>query len=196
MVALGCATANADTLTGTATADDQFLAFISTDNSTLGTPIGSGNLWLNSFPVGSGTLTPGTTYYLHIIAINTGGPEGFIGSFSLNGTGFKFSNGTQTLVTNTANWSGIAVNDPNVWTTPTGPVQIDTSYIGSPYSYWGVPGTIDPSAQWIWANPTVGYYADLSTTIYSTPEPGTIILLGSGLLGLVGVVRRKLGICA
>jgi PEP-CTERM motif len=27
----------------------------------------------------------------------------------------------------------------------------------------------------------------------STPEPGTLILMGSGLLGLAGVIRRKLG---
>jgi hypothetical protein len=30
------------------------------------------------------------------------------------------------------------------------------------------------------------------TSSTSTPEPGTLILLGSGLLGAVGVVRRKL----
>ena len=29
-------------------------------------------------------------------------------------------------------------------------------------------------------------------TASSTPEPGTLVLLGSGLLGAVGVIRRKL----
>ena len=29
---------------------------------------------------------------------------------------------------------------------------------------------------------------------YSTPEPGTMLLFGSGILGLAGVIRRKLGV--
>jgi hypothetical protein len=37
----------------------------------------------------------------------------------------------------------------------------------------------------------VAFYADVN---YSTvPEPGSVFLLGSGLLGLVGLVRRKIG---
>ncbi len=31
-------------------------------------------------------------------------------------------------------------------------------------------------------------------TTSSTPEPGTLVLLGSGLLGAVGVLRRKLNV--
>ena len=31
-----------------------------------------------------------------------------------------------------------------------------------------------------------------TVTLYSTPEPGSLLLLGSGALGLAGVIRRKL----
>jgi hypothetical protein len=42
-----------------------------------------------------------------------------------------------------------------------------------------------------------GWYSleDVSVT-RGTPEPGTMLLFGSGLLGLAGAVRRKLGMSA
>ena len=33
---------------------------------------------------------------------------------------------------------------------------------------------------------------DLAFALYATPEPGTLVLMASGLLGLAGVIRRKL----
>ena len=37
-----------------------------------------------------------------------------------------------------------------------------------------------------------GAPAVLVTDLGSTPEPGTLVMLGSGLVGLAGVLRRKL----
>jgi hypothetical protein len=219
IVAVGCVAANADTLntlTGTVTADDTFIAYISTSDSTLGTEFasttpsditGHASTWEVQYPI-STLLGNNTTYYLHIVVANGGGgPEAFTGTFSLAGTSFQFSNGTQTLGTNATNWTG-AENDGSVtyvggvgsvssWAAPSALASLENT--GTYNTYNG----IYPGAEWIWSqggSESTTDVADLSTTITSritaTPEPGSFILLGSGLLGLAGVVRRKFGICA
>jgi len=53
-------------------------------------------------------------------------------------------------------------------------------------------GTAAPGAGSEWFSTTTGG-GGASTAIFSTtPEPGTLLLLGSGLLGLIGYGRRKL----
>ena len=91
-------TAQATTLSGNLTADNDFAAYISTDDSVLGTVLTGGNDWTITNTL-SQSLTAGVTNYLHIVALNQGGPDGFIGSFSLSDSLFKFANGTQSLVT-------------------------------------------------------------------------------------------------
>src|SRR5689334_23246001 len=80
-------------LSGTTTADDAFFAYISSDDTTRGTLIGSGTSWQSSYNVLSGSLTTGT-WYLHVEAIDQVAPAAFSGVFNLNGTGL-FANGTQ-----------------------------------------------------------------------------------------------------
>ncbi len=64
----------------------------------------------------------------------------------------------------------------------------------------GVPAgtTFDLTAFSLSANPVVGgngyVWTPYSTDVLnvSTPEPGTLVMFGSGLLGLAGIIRRKL----
>jgi hypothetical protein len=211
-VFLAVQTGGATTLTGNLTADNAFFAYISTSNSTLGTLVASGNDWGTTFSIDPTTLTPGVTYYLHIEAINYGGPGAVLGEFSLSDSDFYFANGSQTLLTDTTDWSG-GFNDDNSdpnssqpWVTPTGAV---TSFGENGVGPWGTRPGISGSADWIWPSDPTSYgcgtggyptngdcTVDISTTIYSTvsevPEPSTVSLFMVGGLALL-VARQRLG---
>ncbi len=184
--ALAASQAHATTLSGNLTSDDAFYAYISTNNSVLGTPVyvtgvetssggtnGAGGIWWGySYSFTGITLTPGQTYYLQIEAINYSQAAGFIGDFTLSGSGFTFANGQQELLTNTANWvggfnsslpSGYNQAGPNFapppssWVEPGGGVysQGSNGQSGLPWNSASWAGekpvtNIGTGAQWIW----------------------------------------------
>ena len=56
-------------------------------------------------------------------------------------------------------------------------------------------GLFDQQTNGVWAQfpgSSLGAFAVLSGGTTGTPEPGTLVLLGTGLLGLGGIVRRRL----
>ena len=208
IVALAClsiAAASATTISGSLTADNAFFAYISTDNSTLGTLVASGNSWPTTFTINAAALTPGVTNYLQIEVINYGAQGGFIGDFTLSDTGFHFANGTQSLSTDTTDWSGIYNSSNNMvvaqpWVQPTaGVVSFGANGVGP----WGTRPGISATADWIWPNDAnslpngsacANCTVDFSTVITPgsvVPEPASLLIFGSGALAVAGMLRRK-----
>jgi hypothetical protein len=197
------------TLTGNLTADNQFDAYISTSNSTLGTLVASGTNWQQSYSF-STTLTAGTTYYLHVVAWNdplitpaTGGnPDAFIGSFSLTGSGFTFADGGASLDTDTTDWQADVVSSPAYPMTSgswVAPGDAPTSFATNGNGIWGtvnggpVAG-ISSNADFIWGD----QIADTGESFFSTkitasavPEPAGWALMLVGLGGIGGFLRRR-----
>jgi hypothetical protein len=168
------------TLNASMTVDNLFTASISTDPTMEGTSFLSGANWPQTF-TGSTTLTDPGTYYLHITAVDQGPPAMFIGLFTLDSVNATFSNGTQSLVTNTADWtvSATGYGDPGVT-----PLDIGPNGIGP----WGNFPGMGPDAHFIW-HPNLPLTAYFTAVITVVPAPATFLPLAS--IGLLALRRRR-----
>lgn len=177
----------ASTLSGTLTADDSFVAFISTSDSLAGTQIASGDNWGLPQSFSNINLSSGQDYYLHIHAWDVYGLiSAFLGKFDLSGNGFSFANHSTSLVTNATDWK--------VSTTGFG-----SNYLPSPFDYgangvspWFTMSGIDTTAHWLWT--TQGSLGDayFSTKITSTvPLPAAWAMMALGLPFIRLVSTRK-----
>ena len=179
--------ARAQSVSGFLTVDDLFTAHLSTSPNTLGTPIATGSNWQQTYSFSNVALTLGQNYWLQVKATDTGAPGAFVGSFSLAGSGFQFSNGQQTLTTNVTNWlvsaTGFGVGN-------SAPFSLGLNGVGP----WGTRPNISSSADVIWStDECVTCPRYFQTKISSTavvPEPSTYALMAFGLAGLF-FVRRK-----
>jgi hypothetical protein len=180
--------AQATTLTLKLTADNAFDAYLSTSDATLGALIGSGSDWTNTYSF-SQALPGGGPLFLHIVAVNGGGPDGFIGSFGLSDAGRHFSTGGEALDTDTADWKA----DPfgGTWAAPAGtPISEGLNGVGP----WGPRAGINGSAAWIWTSPDsamVEFSTPLLGVAAGVPEPAAWGVMLLGLFGTGALLRAR-----
>lgn len=183
-LALAGTSAYATDLTLAGTADDAFNAYLSTSDSTAGTLFASGNSWGTTY-TGSITLTPGTTYYLHIDAFDVAGaPSMFIGELGLTDSAFWFDNGGQSSVTGDTNWSASTVGFGGTTTTIT-----DLGPNGT--SPWGSRSGISSNAHYIWTPGDVSEHRYFTVKVNSVPEPMTLAVVSFGAMALLRRRPRK-----
>lgn len=187
------ADANATTLSGTLSVDNLFAAYISSDDSVLGTPIASGTDWTKAVSFAGVALAPGLTHYLHVVGTNAGEVQMFVGKFTLSDANFQFANGTQTLLTDALHWKADPFNKPGGPLPPAGtPVSFGFNNVCC--TAWGGFDGLN-GAQFIWANSPEwqAYFSAAITPVapIETPLPAALPLLGSILAGSGLIMWRR-----
>jgi hypothetical protein len=123
------------------------------------------------------------------------------GSFSLSGATLNYATGNNPYTFGVNSQTFTVTIGSN---TMTGSLDLQALFVGGPYGFFA--GTFDiTSSSWgfVQTGFPVGALVDIDFVTYNhqlssgeinpvpTPEPGTIALVGTGLLGLAGFLRRR-----
>lgn len=140
-----------------------------------------------------GTLSPGDSPgRLTIIGNYTQSPSGtFFAELAGLAPGTQYD---QLMVQGTANLSGTL----DVVTLGYFHVQVGDSFQlmrftneTGQFTNYDLPSLL-PGEKWLWAYDAHDFTISVASSVSSTPEPASFLLLGSGLLGMAGMLRRKL----
>ena len=126
----------------------------------------------------------GTSYYDQTVNFTQSGCAGNGFGFNVCTESTSFSGPTLNSGTYWLNLQNASVpsGDPIYWDENSGPSQASENSIGSiPSEAFTVLGTSSSTST-----------STTTSTTTSVPEPSSIMLFGSGILGLAGVLRRKL----
>jgi hypothetical protein len=176
-----------DTLTFSATDSP---GGVSVDGSNFDTTPDAGATYADEFGFSSGPVNGISLAHLPADAlvgvfVAAGGPSGTTPSaldFTSNGIGTDF-------ITLSPDLDQLFFIGDGLTGTGTGSIQQFNAPVGAATLYLAVADSVGSS------DGNVGYItADVSGASTVTPEPGTLLLFGSGLVGLAGMVRRKIGI--
>ena len=151
--------------------------------------------WQQQITVGIGGQLAGITLYTNsgsdtdLVRIGVGGAP-FLGNYSF-----------MTTATITSGGTFIDTSSANIFLNPNDLFTIDVSggpgccnLAGSTIPYSGGDLYLDINGQFTDYTKDFGYSMAFQTYANTVPEPGTLVFLGTGVLGLVGILRRKINL--